>query len=77
MKKVESVLNCSPGCGKNIARTSFPQGFFCLLSFILSKKFNMKGGKESTESANSPQKLVLKHIAIKLLILTLAKKRRT
>jgi hypothetical protein len=75
--KIESVLNGSLGCGKTIARTPSSQSFFGLLSLILPNKFTMKGRKENDESAKPSQEFVLKHIAIKLLILTLAKKRRT
>ena len=76
MKKVESVLNGSLGCVKTIARATFPQSFLGLLSLSLPKKFHMKGGKENAESAKPSQEFILKHIAIKLLALTLSKKRR-
>ena len=74
MKKVESVLNDSPGCVKTSTPATFPQILFALLSLILPEKFKMKGGKENAEHTAPSQLLVLKHIAIKLLILLLLKK---
>ena len=74
MKKVESVHNDSPGYGKTSPFATFPQFLFALLSLILPEKFKMKRGKENAEHTAPSQLLVLKHIAIKLLILTIAKK---
>ncbi len=46
MKKVESVLNGSPECGKTIARATFPHSFLRLLSLSLPEKFPMKSWDE-------------------------------
>ncbi|UCH96807.1 MAG: hypothetical protein JSV88_08130 [Candidatus Aminicenantes bacterium] len=46
MKKVESILNGLPGFGKTRPLAIFPQIFFGLPSFILAKKFTMKGRRK-------------------------------
>jgi hypothetical protein len=43
MKKVESVLDGSPGWGKARTFATFIQIHFCLLSFILPKVFTIQG----------------------------------
>ena len=69
MKKVENALNDSLGCGKARSLPTLPQILFFLFSIILSTKFTMEEGEESAECAKPHQKLVLKHIASKLLTL--------
>jgi hypothetical protein len=69
MKKREYGLQGFQGCAKGRPLRTFTITLFFLISFILPNKFTMKGGEESAESAKSPQKLVLKHIATKLLTL--------
>jgi hypothetical protein len=44
MKKVESVLKSSLGCGKTRTLATFPQILFYLLSLILPKIFTIHGG---------------------------------
>ncbi|UCH98038.1 MAG: hypothetical protein JSV88_14620 [Candidatus Aminicenantes bacterium] len=73
MKKGEFVLQGFQGSAKRRPLRTFTLTLFFLFLFIVPNKFTMKGG-ENTEHANSPQKLVQKHIATKLL--TLLKKIR-
>jgi len=47
MKKVESVLDGSPGWGKTRTLATFPQILFCLLSLMPPNKFTMKEGVRS------------------------------
>jgi hypothetical protein len=53
MKKIESVLNGSLGCGKTRSLATFPQILFGLLYLILPKIFTMKRG-EGGASASHP-----------------------
>jgi len=68
MKKVESVLNGFLGCGKTRPLAIFPQIFLDLFSLIQPKRFTITRW-ESPACAKYHQKLVPKHIAIKLLTL--------
>lgn len=74
MKKRECGVQGFQGCAKGRFLRTFTLTLLFLFSFILPNKFTMKGGEESAESAKSPQKLVLKHIATKLLTLPNKKK---
>ncbi len=47
MKKVESVLDGSPGGGKTRPLATFPQILFGLFSLILPKIFTIKGEREA------------------------------
>ncbi len=69
MKKSGYRLQGLLRCTNSISFPSFTLTLFFSFFFILPDKLTIKGGKESAERANLPQKLFFKHIAIKLLTL--------
>jgi hypothetical protein len=68
MKKGECGMQYLNGSTKGRPHRTFELTLLFLFSFILPDKFTIKE-RGNAESAKSPQKLVLEHIAIKLLTL--------
>jgi hypothetical protein len=69
MKKSECGLQGLLRCAKSRSFRTFTLTLFFLFFFIPPNKLTIKGGEESPARSKSPQKLVPKHIAIKLLTL--------